>query len=151
VRPAIDATLSAAHLLRAPDSVWRCTRWKGCDPGPTDPRDNGVLWPSLEHQNTFDATSLKRWRALRAAHDILWGDPMSSTFAADHLIKQRLPLLPTGVLRRFQDPYKETTRVLQFTKEAVQDFLQHHGYTRVIRGHQGKGAGGPGVICNICS
>jgi hypothetical protein len=83
---------------------------------------------------------LQRWRALRAAHDILWGDPLSAAWAEDPRIQQLLPGLPNGVLRRSQDPYK-ATRVLQYTKEAVQDFLQHHGFTRVVRGHQGKGAG----------
>ena len=83
---------------------------------------------------------LQRWRALRAAHDIMWGDPLSHAMEEDPSIKQLLPRLPNGVMRRWQDPWG-ATRVLQYTKEAVQDFLQHHGFTRVIRGHQGKGAG----------
>ena len=124
-------------MLRASDDLWRACRWKACDPGPTD----GVNWPSLDHQRQLDPVALKRWRALRAAHDIMWGDPLTAAFAEDPNIKPLLSQLPNGILRRRQDPYTETTRVLQYTKEAVKDFLQHHGFTRVVRGHQGKGAG----------
>lgn len=93
---------------------------------------------------------LKRWRALRAAHDILWGDPLSAAFAAEYHIQRLLPTLPNGVIRRPQDPYyPQATRVLQYSKEAVRDFLQHHGFTRVIRGHQGKGAGGWLQVCSV--
>jgi len=136
-RPPIEALYNAAAMLSTPDDVWTTARWKGCDPGPVE----GLNWPSLDHQKQFDATALKRWRALRAAHDIMWGDPLTAAFAADARIKRLLPQLPNGILRRHQDPYKTTTRVLQYTKEAVEDFLQHHGFTRVVRGHQGKGAG----------
>lgn len=142
-RPPIEALSNAATILCAPDDVWTTARWKGCDPGPVE----GLNWPSLDHQKQFDATALKRWRALRAAHDIMWGDPLTAAFAADARIKRLLPLLPNGILRRHQDPYKTTTRVLQYTKEAVEDFLNHHGFTRVVRGHQGKGAGAGALAC----
>ena len=125
-------------MLRAADDAWRACRWKACDPGPTDV----VNWPSLDYQQQLDPVALKRWRALRAAHDIMWGDPLTAAFAEDPQIKPLLPRLPNGILRRREDPL-QMTRVLQYTKEAVQDFLQHHGFTRVVRGHQGKGAGKP--------
>ncbi len=134
---AADPSLQCLEALHAPDDAWSKARWKGSDPGPNE----AVCWPSLDVQKSLSPTALKRWRALRAAHDIMWGDPLSAAFAADFRIKPILAQLPNGILRRHQDPYRQTTRVLQFTKEAVQQFLQHHRFTRVIRGHQGKGAG----------
>ena len=74
-------SISVQPSLQAPDVVWCTARWKGCDPGPTDVRDGGINWPNSDHQMQMSATCLRRWRALRAAHDIMWGDPMTTAFA----------------------------------------------------------------------
>ena len=78
---AFTVSISVQPSLQAPEVVWCTARWKGCDPGPTDVRDGGINWPNSDHQMQMSATCLRRWRALRAAHDIMWGDPMTTVFA----------------------------------------------------------------------
>jgi hypothetical protein len=152
VRPEITASASAMHILHSTADVWAAARWKGSDPGPTDARDpGGMEWPNAEQQARFNPTVLKRWRSLRAAHDILWGDPFSADDDAEVSVKD-IVHFPNGIMRRYQDPrYPQSVRVLQYGKEAVRQFLQHHGFSRVIRGHQGKGAGEMPIAFRYCS
>jgi len=114
----------ADALLRWTDDRWSQACWNGCDPCVCIPSRL-----SMQDQQRFES----RQRVLRAAFQVMWADP-HSTYDAPQ----------SGFISKEESTFADDgsrPRVLYFTLPAAHDFFKKHGFTRIMRGHQGKRTG----------
>jgi hypothetical protein len=105
------------------EEQFRAARWSGFDPSVGPP-------PNCYGERLLRFKS--RRNILKAAYHVMWADPYS------------LPMDQSEPHDGFfykGDSEEHDPRVLYFTLKAATEFLELHGFQRILRGHQGKRTG----------